>query len=145
VDGREVGGEVFDTAPTGKNTRDPEVWSSFDVVLPQGQVTLTLSKHENKNSSGTSRLVDCLLLTMDEDLVPNHLHFGAQTFVRVTLGDTSETLAFWIYDLRGSRSPLGGTPGIGAAGAAEELVAERSEAEAEENEGAAGSERRGGY
>jgi hypothetical protein len=72
-----------------------------------------------------------------------------QFAVRVTLGDTSETLAFWIYDLRGSRSPLGGTPGIGAAGAAEELVAERSEAEAEaeaeENEGAAGSERRGGY
>jgi hypothetical protein len=34
--------------------------------------------------------VDCVLLTMDEKLVPNHLNYGAQTFVRVTFGDGYE-------------------------------------------------------
>ena len=59
----------------------------FEADLPEGEVTLKLSKHENKNSAGPSRQVDCLLLTMDPKLVPNHLHYGAQTFVRVTLGE----------------------------------------------------------
>jgi hypothetical protein len=84
---RELGGAVFDNHFEGKSSRDPEVWKSFDVELSEGPVTLRLSKHENQNSPGLSRLVDCVLLTMDDKLVPNHLHFGAQTFVRFTLGD----------------------------------------------------------
>ncbi|MDQ3621567.1 MAG: hypothetical protein M3463_03635 [Verrucomicrobiota bacterium] len=39
-------------------------------------MTLELSKHENRNCSAIGRRVDCLLLTSDSKLVPNHLHYG---------------------------------------------------------------------
>lgn len=84
---RVLGDHLFDDAFGGRSARDAEVWQSFDVDLPEGGITLRLSKHENKNSPGISRLVDCLLLTMDDKLVPNHLSYGAQTWMRVTLGD----------------------------------------------------------
>jgi hypothetical protein len=81
---RELGDGLFDSAFEARNARDTEIWGSFEADLPEGEVTLRLSKHENKNASGIARNVDCLLLTMDMKLVPNHLHYGAQTFVRVT-------------------------------------------------------------
>jgi hypothetical protein len=88
--GREVGGAVFDAEFAGKSARDTATWGSFEVDLPEGEVLLTLSKHENKNCSALARLVDCLLLTMDTQLVPNHLRYGAQTFVRVAIGEDYE-------------------------------------------------------
>src|SRR6185437_4876765 len=81
---RMLGQGEFDLVAQGKSARNPEVWQSFDVVLPEGEVTLQLKRPEGKQGAA---LVDCLLLTMDQSLVPNHLHFGAQTFVRVTLGE----------------------------------------------------------
>jgi hypothetical protein len=84
---RELGDGLFDSAFEARNARDTETWGSIEADLPEGEVTLRLSKHENKNASGIARNVDCLLLTMDMKLVPNHLHYGAQTFVRVTLGE----------------------------------------------------------
>jgi hypothetical protein len=39
-------------------------------------------------------MIDCLLLTMDDKLVPNHLQYGAQTYVRVTLGEGYEKPAY---------------------------------------------------
>ena len=65
-------------------------WQSFDVDLPAGEVTITLAKHEQKNCVGYVRHVDCLLLTTDFELKPDHLQFGPQTFVRVTIGDGYE-------------------------------------------------------
>ncbi|MEO6741687.1 MAG: beta-galactosidase trimerization domain-containing protein, partial [Chthoniobacteraceae bacterium] len=91
---REVGDALFDSAFESKSTRDTETWGSFEAELPEGEITLRLSKHENKNCSGTARNVDCLLLTMDDKLVPNHLQYGAQTFVRVTMGDCYEKPAY---------------------------------------------------
>ena len=88
--GRELGDGLFDAAFEGTSTRNAQTWRSFDVVLPEGVVTLRLGKHENKNSTGLTRRVDCLLLTMDDKLVPNHLNYGAQTFVRVKLGEGYE-------------------------------------------------------
>lgn len=84
---RVLGDALFDEADQGHGARDGQTWQKFEVNLPEGEVTLRLSKHENKNASGLARLVDCLLLTMDDKLVPNHLHYGAQTFVRVKLGE----------------------------------------------------------
>jgi hypothetical protein len=63
------------------------VWNFFDVDLPAGEVTLSLAKHEQKNCSGYVRQVDCLLLTSDLNLVPDHVPFGPQTFLRVTVGN----------------------------------------------------------
>jgi len=88
--GRELGGEVFDTAPAAKSKRDHSVWKSFEADLPAGEVTLKLSKHQNQNCSGYARSVDCLLLTTDAKLVPNHLRYGTQTYLRVTIGDGYE-------------------------------------------------------
>src|SRR5688572_7474543 len=84
---RQLGGETFDLEAEGRSARDTFVWGHFTTELPEGDVTLTLSKHENKNAGALARHVDCLLLTQDEELVPNHLHFGAQTFLRITLGE----------------------------------------------------------
>ena len=91
---REMGSGLFDAEFEGKTARDTETWKSFEADLPEGEVTLQLGKHENKNCSAVARLVDCLLLTMDGKLAPNHLHYGAQTFVRVTLGDGYEKPAY---------------------------------------------------
>ena len=92
--GRELGDGLFDMEAEGKSARNSEVWSSFDATLPEGEATLRLSKHENKNCSGSARLIDCVLLTMDDALVPNHLNYGAQTYVRFTLGDGYDKPAY---------------------------------------------------
>lgn len=83
---RELASGLFDAEFEGRNARDQQTWKSFTAELPEGEVTLRLSKHENQNSSGLARHVDCVLLTMDDDLVPNHLYYGAQTYARVTIG-----------------------------------------------------------
>ena len=62
-------------------------WQSFEADLPAGEVTLSLAKHEQKNCVGYVRHVDCVLLTSDHKLVPDHLPFGPQTLVRVTMGE----------------------------------------------------------
>ncbi len=62
-------------------------WQSFEADLSAGEVTLALTKHEQKNCVGYVRHVDCLLLTSDDKLVPDHLPFGPQTLVRVTMGE----------------------------------------------------------
>ena len=85
--GRELGDGLFDADFEGKSARNEETWKYFEADLPEGEVTLRLSKHDRQNSAAGTRLVDCLLLTMDEKLVPNHLDYGAKTFVRVRLGD----------------------------------------------------------
>lgn len=62
-------------------------WQAFDADLPVGDVTLALSKHMQKNCVGYVRHVDCFLLTTDLKHVPDHLSFGPQTLVRVTMGE----------------------------------------------------------
>ncbi|MCA9048877.1 MAG: hypothetical protein KDA89_09130, partial [Planctomycetaceae bacterium] len=62
-------------------------WQEFEVDLPAGEVTLTLSKPDQQNCVGYVRHVDCLLVTSESSLVPDHLPYGPQTLVRVTLGD----------------------------------------------------------
>lgn len=84
--GRELGSGKFDLTFEGKSARDLGTWKFFEAVLPEGEVTLRLKKLD-QGASGPARLVDCFLLTMDRHEVPNHLHYGAQTFVRVTLGE----------------------------------------------------------
>ena len=91
---RVLGDGLFDTAFEGHSSRDKMAWRSFEADLPEGEVTLRFSKHENKNSPGISRMVDCVLLTMDAQTKPDHLNYGAQTFVRVTLGDGYEKPAY---------------------------------------------------
>ena len=119
---RVLGDALFDDAYTGHSRKPEETWGTFDVELPEGEITLRLSKHENKNVSAVARNVDCVLLTMDDKLVPNHLNFGAQTFVRVTLGDGYEKPAYihifadhfhapWYQHYSLSRA--GATPGTG--------------------------------
>ncbi len=61
-------------------------WAAFDADLPAGDVVLRLSKFENQNCVGYTRHVDCLLLTTDKSALPDHLPFGPQTYVRVTIG-----------------------------------------------------------
>ena len=48
---------------------------------------MSLAKHEQKNCVGYVRHVDCLLLTTDDKLVPDHVPYGPQTLVRVTIGE----------------------------------------------------------
>lgn len=84
--GQTLGSALFDTEDKGGKSRLPMVWESFEAELPEGEVSLLLGKHENRNCAGYDRKVDCLLLTMDTKQVPNHLHYGAPTYLRVTPG-----------------------------------------------------------
>ena len=81
------GGKVFDLENRPKIKDWLYVWDSFDVTLSAGECQVVLSKHKNQNCSGYVRNVDCVLLTTDKELVPDHLHYGPQTWVRVTLAD----------------------------------------------------------
>lgn len=88
--GKEVGSQVFDAEPI-KGVEDWEYpWQSFDIDLLAGDATITLSKHEQKNCTGYVRHVDCFLLTNDLGLKPDHVRYGPQTLLRVTLRDVPE-------------------------------------------------------
>lgn len=88
--GQELGSVVIDLEPDPAIEDWNFVWKSFDADLPAGEVTLSLAKHEQQNCSGYVRQVDCLLVTSDFDLVPDHVPFGSQTFLRVTVGSEME-------------------------------------------------------
>ena len=84
--GKDVAAQVFDLQSDPQVENWHYTWKSFDAELPRGEVTLSLAKHEQKNCVGYVRHVDAVLLTSDDKLVPDHLPYGPQTFVRVTLG-----------------------------------------------------------
>jgi len=63
------------------------IWKYFDAELSAGEITLKFSKHDQKNCSGYTRKIDCILLTTDLKITPDHRDFGPQTYVRVTIGD----------------------------------------------------------
>ncbi len=85
-DGREIAGAEFDEAAVAKPRREAFVWSSFDARFPAGELRLQLSKADQKNCSGAARTIDCLLVTSDLKLSPDHLDYGPQTYLRVTFG-----------------------------------------------------------
>ncbi|MEO8498978.1 MAG: hypothetical protein ABI614_28270, partial [Planctomycetota bacterium] len=84
--GKPVVEKVFDLEVLPDVADWEYTWQSLDAELPAGDVTLSLAKHAQKNCVGYVRHVDCLLLTTDETLVPDHLPYGPQTLVRVTIG-----------------------------------------------------------
>ncbi|HQX53022.1 MAG TPA: hypothetical protein PLR25_24085, partial [Planctomycetaceae bacterium] len=88
--GENVATHVFDREVVSGVADWEYTWQSFEAELPAGDVTLSLTKHEQKNCVGYVRHVDCLLLTTDLELVPDHLPFGPQTFMRVTLAENPE-------------------------------------------------------
>lgn len=84
--GKTVAEQVFDRDVISGVADWEYTWQSFETELPAGDVTVSLAKYEQKNCVGYVRHVDCLLLTTDENLMPDHLLYGPQTFVRVTIG-----------------------------------------------------------
>ncbi len=84
---KQVAAKTFDLAALPEVADWEFTWQSMDADLPAGDVTLSLSKHEQKSCVGYVRHVDCVLLTTDDKLVPDHLPFGPQTLVRVTMGE----------------------------------------------------------
>jgi len=89
-DGKEIAGHDFDLESQEKAPRAVFAWKDFTADLPAGNVVVRLSKYQNENSKPGSRLVDCVLLTTDMKLTPDHLDYGPQTFLRVTLGNGYE-------------------------------------------------------
>jgi len=83
----EVGSKTFDLEAREGVKDWLYVWDSFDLPLTGGDHQLTLTKYENENCSSYVRNVDCLLITADKSIEPNHLRYGPQTWMRVTLGD----------------------------------------------------------
>ena len=88
--GSELAGKVFDLQSRPDTANWSYVWDHFDADLPVGDLTLSLSKYENKNCVGYVRHVDCVLLSTDKSLTPDHLPYGPQTWLRVTVGDVYE-------------------------------------------------------
>ncbi len=86
---REAAGKVFDSALIPETKDWSYVWDYFDVPGSE-PFKLLLGKHENKNCTAYVRNVDCFLITDDKSLVPDHVPYGPQTWLRVTLGDGYE-------------------------------------------------------
>ena len=86
--GRELASKKFDITPNAETKDWDYIWDYLDADLPAGDTTLTLSK--DQNSTSYVRHVDCVLLTTDKELIPDHLAYGPQTWLRVTLGDVYE-------------------------------------------------------
>lgn len=86
ADGKLAATGVFDAEAAAGVENWEYVWKSLDADLPTGEITLSIAKHEQKNCIGYVRHVDCLLLTNDMDLAPDHRPYGPQTYVRVTFG-----------------------------------------------------------
>ena len=63
------------------------LWEYFDLELPVGEITLKLNKYNNQKCPTYTRHVDCFLLTTDKELIPDHIKYGPQTYMRVTLSD----------------------------------------------------------
>jgi len=116
-EGQELGAAVFDL------DADPKVgdwqygWHRFEAELPRGEVTLILSKHEQQNCVGYVRHVDCVFLTTDEGLVPDHVPYGPQTLVRVTVGKGYERPVYLHLFADHYRDPWYAHYGIGRNGA----------------------------
>ena len=85
-EGKELAGKDFDLEVKPEVKDWDYVWDYVDADLPAGAVELRLSKYQNENSSGYVRHVDCVLLTTDKTLTPDHISHGPQTYLRVTLG-----------------------------------------------------------
>ena len=87
---RSLGKKTFDLETRDGVKNWLYVWDYLDVSLKPGEHRLTLTKHENQNCTSYVRNVDCVLITTDKKREPNHLEFGPQTWVRVTVGDVYE-------------------------------------------------------
>lgn len=118
---RELGGALFDEQFASDGAASKFRWEKFELVLPEGEVTLRLGKHENKNCSWLARLVDCVLLTMDPEQVPDHSQFGAQTYLRVTLGEIYERPAYVHLFADHYRAPWYAHWSLGSAGPVKEI------------------------
>ena len=120
--GREVAAKTFDLEVRPGVADWDFAWQSFEAQLPAGEVLLTLTKHEQKNCVGYVRQVDCLLLTTDQELKPNHVSFGPQTFLRVTVGDGYQRPVYLHLFADHYRDPWYGHHAIGKAGLRDELA-----------------------
>jgi hypothetical protein len=86
-----VATHAFDVADLPRAEDWDYRWESFDAELPaSGEYSLRLRKYQNKNASGYARNVDAVLLTQDLQQKPDHIPFGPQTWMKVTLGDGYE-------------------------------------------------------
>ena len=120
--GREIAAKVFDLEVLPGVADWDFAWQSFEAELPAGEVPLTLAKHEQKNCVGYVRQVDCLLLTTDQELKPNHVSFGPQTLLRVTVGKGYQRPVYLHIFADHYRDPWYGHHAIGKAGLRNELA-----------------------
>ncbi len=118
--------ETFDLEPLS-GVRDWDyVWRHFDLPADE-PFRLQLSKHLNRNCTSYARNVDCFLITDDQDLVPDHLPYGPQTWLRVKLADVYEKpLQIHIFADH-HRSPWYGHWHLSTAGAAKGLRPEKKD------------------
>lgn len=84
---RVVATQAFDVAYKPGTPDWGYEWDSFDAPLSAGTYTLRLRKFQQQNAAGYARNVDAFLITDDLKQKPDHLPFGPQTWMKVTLGD----------------------------------------------------------
>lgn len=127
AEGREISSKVFDQEVLPGVADWNFAWHSFEAELPCGEVELALTKHEQKNCVGYVRHVDCFLVTNDLNLKPNHILYGPQSFLRVTLGEGYERPVYFHLFADHYRAPWYGHHAIGKAGLRDELATPNEE------------------
>lgn len=86
-EGQELASRTFDLEADESVDNFDGRWGTIETELPSGRLTLRLSKYEQKNCSGWTRLIDCVLVTDDLALQPDWRTLGPQTYVRIVVGD----------------------------------------------------------
>lgn len=114
--GKEVAAKVFDLEATPGVPDWDFVWQAFEADLSAGEVLLTLAKFEQKNCVGYVRQVDCLVVTDDLQLQPDHVTFGPQTYLRITLGHGFDRPVYLHLFADHYRDPWYGHHAVGKAG-----------------------------
>ncbi|HOF40598.1 MAG TPA: beta-galactosidase trimerization domain-containing protein [Candidatus Hydrogenedentes bacterium] len=84
---KEIASKTFDLETISEVSNWEYTWQFLEAELPADSVTLTLAKQEPVASSPYVRHVDCLLLTTDPELVPDHVPYGPQTLMRIRLAE----------------------------------------------------------
>ncbi len=89
--GKEIARKDFDLVDKSKEVQLWNyLWDDLDVRLETGDCVLQLSKYKGQKCPDNARFVDCMLLTDDKNLKPDHLAYGPQIYMKVTLGDCYE-------------------------------------------------------
>lgn len=126
--GQVIAGKDFDVEKRADVEVWNYVWDALDARLAAGETVVRVSKYRQQNCSTLARWVDCIELTDDTMLVPDHLKYGPQTWLRITLDEGYERPMYFYAFADHYRGPWYDNTSISKAGFESALTPGREDA-----------------